>query len=105
MIIKTSKGDLPIKYGFNALAKFGDIAGLSMNDVMELDLKKMKLSDLMAFIYVGFLYGAKASGEECKIKDVDDVGELIDTEGPGLISDVMNAFAEMTPKGEGDKKK
>ena len=105
MIVKTSRGDLPVKYGFNALAKFGDIAGISMDKVMSMNLTEMKLSDLMAFIYVGFVYGAKAEGTECKVKDIEDVGDMLDEDGAELITRVMEAFSEMSPQKVGESKK
>jgi len=105
MIVKTSKGDLPVRYGWSALANFGDMAGMSMDDVLKLDMEKMKMSDLLKFIYVGFKNGARKEGEECIFKSYEEVGDLID-EDPDVISLVMDAFAEMTKaSGEGGKKK
>ena len=105
MVIKTSKGDLPVRYGWNALAKFGDMAGLTMDDIMELDLKKLSMSDLLKFVYVGFVEGARKEGVECVIKSPEDVGDMIDDD-PELITGVMNVFGEQTKaEGEGDKKK
>ena len=105
MIIETGKGKLPVRYGWNALAKFGDLTGKSMDDVMGLDLTKMSVTDILTFIFVGFTEGARKDGEECKVKSIDEVGDMID-EDPSVISKVMEAFAVMSKSDEeGDKKK
>jgi len=105
MIVKTKKGDLPVRYGWSALAKFGDISGMTMDDVLELDLKKMKMSDLLRFILVGFQDGARYDGQECIFKSIEEIGDLLDDE-PNVVEKIMDAFAEMTKAEEGgDKKK
>ena len=105
MIVETIKGKLPVRYGWNALAKFGDIAGLSMDEILELDLAKMKMSDMLSFLYVGFVEGSRKAGEECVLKSADDVGDLIDDD-PEVITRVMKVFSEMTKSdGEPSKKK
>lgn len=105
MYIETSKGKFPVRYGLNALAQFGDLTNKSMDDVMSLDLKKMSISDILTFIFVGFSEGARKLGEECQIKTIQEVGDMID-EDPKLIDKVMGAFAEMNKsEGDGDKKK
>ena len=93
MYIDTGKGKMPVRYGWNAYAKFGDLTGKSMNDVLGLDLKTMSPSDILAFIYVGFLIGAKYEGEECKVKDMDEVGDMLD-EDPTIISRMMAVYAD-----------
>lgn len=105
MIVKTKKGDFPVRYGWSALAKFGDLSGMTMDDVLGLDLEKMKMSDLLRFILVGFQDGARYEGEECKFKNIEEIGDLLD-EDPDVMQKIMDAFGEMTKtEGEGDKKK
>jgi hypothetical protein len=104
MIIKTKKGDFPIRYGWAALAKFGDSAGLTMDDVLQMDMKKMKVSDLLKFLLAGFEDGARKEGKECKIKSTDDVADLLD-EDSSVVEKAMGAFSDMTKPGEGDSKK
>jgi hypothetical protein len=101
MYIETSKGKVPVRYGWNALAKFGDLTGKSMNDVLEMDLDKMSISDLLAFILVGLQEGARKEEEECKISSVEEVGDLVD-EDPEIVNKVMEAFADMS-KSTGEK--
>jgi len=105
MVVETSKGKLPVRYGWNALAKFGDLTELTMDEILELDMKKMKMSDLLKFVYVGFVEGARKEGVECVFKSPEDVGDLIDDE-PDIITKVMEAFNDMSAVGgEGSKKK
>ena len=106
MIVETKKGKLPVRFGWNALAKFGDMAGLTMDEILELDMTKMRMSDLLNFIYVGFVEGARKDGSECVVTCPEDVGDMIDEE-PDIVEKVMAAFGESTSKegGEGNKKK
>lgn len=109
MIIKTTKGDMPIRYGMNALAMFGDMTNKPMNEVMESlnELTKLKISEVLAFVYVGFVDGARVAGEDCKVNDVGDIGDMIDDD-PELLAKATTAFIEdSTPEGaeEGDSKK
>lgn len=92
MVVETGKGKLPVRYGWNALAKFGDLAGLTMDEILVLDLTNITMSNLTRFIYVGFAEGARREGEECVFKSPEEVGELIDDE-PDVITKVMDAFA------------
>lgn len=111
MRVETSKGNLPVHFGMNALALFGDLTDRSMSDVMK-SLKKgsdLKLSEMYALFYAGFKYGAKKEGEECMVKDPEDVGEMLD-EDMGLIGKMMDAFSDQAEpedgiKGEEGKKK
>jgi len=106
MIVETSKGKLPVRYGMNALAHFGDLTGKSMNVVMSSlgDIGNLKISELLAFLYVGFVDGARFAGSECVIKSADEIGDMIDDDGE-LIGKVTNVFAGDSENVEGDKKK
>ena len=106
MIVETSKGDLPVRYGMNALAHFGDLTGKSMNVVMESmnDLGDMKLSELLAFIYAGLVDGARWAKEECKIESIEEIGDMID-EDSELVNKMFKAFSGDSEKVEGDSKK
>lgn len=107
MIVKTNKGDLPVRFGMNALAKYGDLTGKSMNDVMKSlnNFGKLKLSELLAFIYVGFVDGARRAGEECKVADLVEVGDMMDDD-PELINKIFEVYVgEDVSKGADSKKK
>lgn len=107
MIIETGSKKLPVRYGWSALAKFGDSTGKSMDEVLEMDITKMTISELLEFIFIGFTEGARKAGQECVVKDKVEVGDMMDDD-PDLINKVMDAFAEMSKnvsESTGDKKK
>ena len=106
MVVETSKGKLPVRYGMNALAHFGDLTGKSMNVVMESlqDLGGLKLSEVLIFIYVGFVDGARWAKEECKVESIAEVGDMIDEDGE-LLEKVTTVFAGDADDTPGDKKK
>jgi len=106
MVVETSKGKLPVRYGMNALAHFGDLTGKSMNVVMESlqDLGGLKLSEVLIFIYVGFVDGARWAKEECKVESIAEVGDMIDEDGE-LLEKVTTVFAGEADDTPGDKKK
>lgn len=106
MIVKTKKGDLPVRYGMNALAQFGDLTGKSMNVVMKSmgDLGDMMLSELLAFIYAGFVDGARWAKEECKIESIEEIGDMIDDDAE-LANKMFEAFNGDSEEVEGDSKK
>ena len=95
MIIDTGSEKYPIRYGMNALALFGDLTEQPMNKVMESlnDLTALKISEVLAFVYVGFVDGARKAGEECKVKDIDQVGDMLD-EDAELLTKAISAFQE-----------
>jgi hypothetical protein len=109
MIVKTPKGELPVRYGMNALAKFGDLTDKGMNDVMTClsDLGKMKISEVLAFVYSGFYEGARYAKEECQVAGPDEAGDMIDEDG-GLLTRMFEAYSEDSAPddvGEGEGKK
>jgi len=95
MIIDTGSEKYPVRYGMNALALFGDLTGKPMNEVMEClnDLTGLKLSEVLAFVYVGFVDGARKAGEECKVKDAEQIGDMLDDD-PELLGKAIGAFRE-----------
>ena len=99
MYIETEKGKMPIRYGWNALAKFGDLVGLSMDEILSLDPSKLKISELLTFIYVGLKEGSRKEGEDCKIGNEEDLGDLIDKDIK-IISKAMDAFVEFVKNAE-----
>ena len=111
MRVETSKGKLPVHFGMNALALFGDLTDRSMSEVMKSlgSANDLKLSELLALFYAGFVCGAKKEGEECKVNDPGDVGEMLD-EDMGLIGKMMGVFSDQSnpedgiEEGDGKKK-
>jgi hypothetical protein len=108
MIVKTKLGDLPVRYGMNALSKFGDIVDKPMNEAFEClaDLSALKVSEVLAFVYVGFFDGARFAKEECKVESLEQVGDMID-EDSELLTRMIKAYVDQSGdgEGEGDKKK
>jgi len=109
-MIKTSKGDFPIYFGMNAFARFGDMTGKSMTAVMEsiADLSSLKMSEMLAFIYSGFIEGCRREGVECLIESVETIGDMIDDD-PDLMTRVMTAYTKQSipedaEAGDGKKK-
>jgi hypothetical protein len=105
MIVKTKKGDMPVHFGMNTMALFGDLADKSMNEAMTMlrNMSKAKLSDLLKFFYAAFVEGAKDAGEECLVSDPHDVGKLID-EDPDLMTHIFTAYTKQsTPEDEVEK--
>lgn len=106
MIIKTSKGSLPIRYSWNALRKISDELSMSMNDIMALDLMSRPVNDVFVFVLHGFIEGARLEGEDCKVESLDDVGDLLN-EDVSIMAKCIEAFAkDMSPDDaeEGKKK-
>ena len=106
MIVETKKGKLPVRYGMNALALYGDLTGKSMNVVME-SLGKfgdLKISELLAFVYVGFVDGARWAKEECKVESIEEIGDMID-EDRELIGKMFDVFSGDSEEKDDGKKK
>jgi len=96
-MIKTSKGELPVYFGMNALARFGDLTDKTMTQVLDTlsDMSTLKMSDMLAFIYSGFTEGARREKIECQIESVEMIGDMIDDDGD-LITKVMTAYSKQS---------
>lgn len=97
---------MPVHFGMNALAKFGDITNKSMNEVVASlnDLGKLKISEVLAFIYVGFVDGAEKAKEECKVSSIQEVGYMIDDDKE-LIERAFGVYGEQSPPKEKETSK
>ena len=106
MIVDTKKGKLPVRYGMSALALFGDLTGKTMNVVMNVlnELDDMMTSELLAFIYAGFVDGARYDKVECKIKSVEEIGDMIDDD-PKLVTKMFAVADGDSEEVKGDSKK
>jgi len=105
MIVKTKKGDLPVKYGMNALAKFGDLTGRDMNQVIERlnSFDNLSFSEMLAFIYAGFYGGATWEEVDCAIKSPQEVGNMLDDDSD-LLKKMLEIYNDV-PEGKTDSKK
>ena len=106
MIVETTKGKLPVRYGMNALAHFGDLTGKTMNVVMKSlgDLGKLSSTELLAFLYVGFVDGARFAKVDCVIQSPEELGDMIDDD-EALIAKVTAVFVGEAEEAEESKKK
>jgi hypothetical protein len=106
MRIETSKGGLPIRYSWNALRLIGDELNMTMNEMLTFDLMNRKIGDTFTFVYYGFVEGARLEKEDCKVKSVEDVGDLLN-DNPDILADAIECFAEdmKAVKTKGDSKK
>ena len=116
MIVKTSKGDFNVRFGWKALRKFANLRDKDMNQVITMitdglsqTWKGWKFEDLYALLYVGFWFGSLDEGEECKIENPEEIEDMLDDD-PGLstritsilVDDFVDMFKE---EGKGSKKK
>ena len=104
MKVKTPLGNLPVRYGMNALRKIADDYGISMNEVMQLDLNSRKMGEVFQFVYHGFLEGARLEGEECKVKSLDDVGDILQDDMK-ILEKCVEQFVEDMPQANGEEVK
>lgn len=116
MFVETTKGKLPVKYGWKALRRFSDLCEKDMNQVIVMITEGLsntwrgwQFREMYTLLYVGFWFGSIKEGEECKIKDADEIEDMLDDD-PGLtlkLSEVlMNDFVDMFAKeGKEPKKK
>ena len=107
MIVETKKGKLPVRYGMNALANFGDLTGKSMNEVLKVlqgNLLEMSPSEIIAFVYSGFVEGARWNKEECKVESKEEVGDMID-EDADLMNKIFQIYIGDSDEAEVDSKK
>ena len=94
--ISTPHGKFPIYYGWNALARFAAEVGMTMNEVIVLNMMALEPIQLSEFILIGFKEGARKEETECKFKTIEEIGDMIDVMGLDLITQAMQAYTEMS---------
>lgn len=99
MLIETSKGKLPIRYGWNALAEFGDLIDMQMDEILMLDPSKLKISQMIVFIFVGLKFGARKAEEECAVASAEEVGYMLD-DNVKILGLAVEAFVEFVKNAE-----
>jgi len=85
----------PVKYGWNALATFGDLSGTGLNDLDKFETE-MHFSDVLYLIYAGLKEGARADGKDFDLT-VQDVGDFLDTESD-KIQEFLDVFTSQMPE-------
>jgi len=81
----------PIKFGFNALRKYGIKTNTSLADLDKLG-GDMQLNHALTLILCGIEDGYRAAKQECKL-DIDGLSDLID-EDFDAITRCMNILSE-----------
>ena len=83
--------DRPVKFGFNTLAEFGNIAGLKLNDLQNLG-SSLTIDHVITLVWCGLKAGAKKEDKEFTASK-DDVGDWLD-EDPNLVAEMMTIYGE-----------
>ena len=89
--VKIGKKDLPIKFGFGALAKFSKITNTSLQDLDKIGVE-MTLDGALNLIYCGIEAGYKSAKQDIDIT-IDELADLMDGDFEA-ISRCMVVFAE-----------
>ena len=85
----------PVKYGWNALAIFGDMTGSGLNDLGKFETE-MTFSEVLAFIYAGLKEGARAEKKEFNLA-VEDIGDFLDND-TDKIQEFIDVFTSEMPQ-------
>ena len=85
----------PVKYGWNALAIFGDMTGSGLNDLGKFETE-MTFSEVLALIYAGLKEGARAEKKEFNLA-VEDIGDFLDND-TDKIQEFIGVFTSEMPQ-------
>ena len=85
----------PVKYGWNALATFGDLSGTGLNDLDKFETE-MQFSDVLYLIYAGLKEGARQSGKEFTLT-TEDIGNFLDEE-MDKVQEFLDVFTAQMPQ-------
>lgn len=81
----------PIKFGFNALRKYGIKTNTSLADLDKLG-QDMKLNDALTLVLCGLEDGCRAAKQKCEL-DIETLSDLVD-EDFDAIEKCMGVLAE-----------
>lgn len=70
----------PVKWGFRALAEFGELAEISLAEMTNPAKMSMQLSleKCIKMCWVGLKHGAKAAGEPLRFKNWEELADVLD---------------------------
>ena len=85
----------PVKYGWNALAIFGDMTGSGLNDLGKFETE-MTFSEVLALMYAGLKEGARAEKKEFNLA-VEDIGDFLDSD-TDKIQEFIDVFTSEMPQ-------
>lgn len=91
----------PVKFGFNALRKYGIKTNTSLADLDKLG-QDMRLNDALTLILCGIEDGFRAAKQKCEL-DIDSLSDLID-EDFSAIERCMAVLGEQMGGKEGKQK-
>ena len=87
----------PVKYGWNALAIFGDMTKTGLNDLSKFETE-MTFSEVIALIYAGLKEGARAEKKDFSLT-TDDIGDFLDGEDfEEKMEEFMGVFVDQMPQ-------
>lgn len=99
----------PVSYGFNALAKFQEMSGLSLAELTSLNASSMGLKSMIQFAWVGLYDGARKAKMEFPFT-IEDVGDWLDEDSEAFVA-MFSEFVQSQspqdgePSGKTGKKK
>jgi len=85
----------PVKYGWNALAIFGELTGTGLNDLSKFETE-MTFKEVLALIYAGLKEGARAEKKDFDLT-MDDIGDFLDKETE-KIQEFIDVFTSEMPQ-------
>ena len=85
----------PVKYGWNALATFGDMTDSGLNDLGKFETE-MTFSEVLALIYAGLKEGARAEKKDFSL-EVEDIGDFLDND-TDKIQEFIDVFTSEMPQ-------
>ncbi len=90
----------PVKYGWNALAIFGDMTGSGLNDLDKFE-KNMTFSEVIVLIYAGLKEGARKEKKEFTLT-IEDIGDFLD-EDTDKVKEFIEVFTSQMPQAKKKK--
>ena len=93
----------PIKFGFNALRRYGILTNTSLQDLNKLGNGEMQLDQALTLILCGLEDGYRAAKQPCDL-DIETLSDLVD-EDFELIEKCMTILADQMGGAKGGKQK
>jgi hypothetical protein len=85
----------PVKYGWNALATFGDMTGTGLNDLSKFETE-MTFKEVLVLIYAGLKEGARAEKKDFALT-IEDIGDFLD-EDTDKVQEFIDVFTSQMPQ-------
>jgi hypothetical protein len=85
----------PVKFGWNALAIFGELTGTTLSDLTKFETE-LTFKEALCLIYAGLKEGARSQKVPFTLT-IEDVGDFLD-EDTGKVAEFITLFTEQMPK-------